>query len=333
MKKGLVIALSVLLVIGLIGCSQPSAPATEDNDASEPSYPEKAITLLIPFSAGGGSDIMGRTIAKIMQEENILPQQIMVENKPGGSGSIGWSHVASKVGDPYIISTVSSSFWTTPLAGNSPVSYKDFTPISALAMDPFFIMVKEDSPYKDLEDLVEAAKAKPGELNMGGTAGFADDIVCTGLLEDSAEIELNYVPFEGGGDVMTALLGGHVDVCWANPGEGLSQIEAKKARPLAVSTEERLDAFPDVPTFKELGYDVVFFQFRGVVGPKDMPGEAVQVLEQAFKELSECDSWTKDYLEANMVTPRYLPSEEFGKAIVEQNELYFNFFKEAGMIE
>ena len=78
---------------------------------------------------------------------------------------------------------------------------------------------------------------------------------------------------------------------------------------------------------------MVFFQFRGVVGPKDMPGEAVQVLEQAFKELSECDSWTRIYLEANMVTPRYLPSEEFGKAIVEQNELYFNFFKEAGMIE
>jgi putative tricarboxylic transport membrane protein len=277
---------------------------------------------------------MARAIAGVMQKESILPQPLVVENKPGGSGSIGWSYVAGKIGDSYIISTVSSSFWTTPLAGNSPVSYKDFTPVAALAMDPFLLMVKEDSPYKTLEDLIEAAKEKPEGLAVAGTSGLSDDRVCTGLLEKQAGVKFNFVPFEGGGDAMTALLGGHVQLCWASPGEALNQLEAKKARPLAVTTEERLEKLPDVPTFKELGYDqVVFYQFRGIVAPKNIPEDALKVLEEAFRKLSESTTWQKEYIEPNMVTARYLPAKEFGEAIVKQNELYAEIFKDLGLLK
>jgi putative tricarboxylic transport membrane protein len=332
MKKASVLLLVVVLSIGLAGCSKPAAPAGEKPAA--PKYPEKPITFLVPMSAGGGSDIMARAIANVMQKEQLLPQPLVVENKPGGSGSIGWSYVAGKIGDPYIISTVSSSFWTTPLAGNSPVSYKDFTAVSALAMDPFLLMVKEDSPYKTLDDLLAAAKAKPEGLAVSGASGLSDDRVCTGLLEKQAGVKFNYVPFEGGGDAMTSLLGGHVQLCWANPGEALSQLEAKKARPLAVTSDQRLAKLPDVPTFKELGFDtVVFHQFRGIVAPKSIPEEALKVLEEAFKKLSESPTWQKDYIEPNMVTPRYLPAKEFGDAVVKQNELYTNIFKDLGLLK
>lgn len=334
MRKALVFLLVVVLSLGVFGCSKPASQATEGEKPAATKYPEKPITFLVPMSAGGGSDIMARAIAGVMQKEGILPQPLVVENKPGGSGSIGWSYVAGKVGDPYIISTVSSSFWTTPLAGNSPVSYKDFTPVAALAMDPFLLMVKMDSPYKTLDDLLKDAKANPEKIAVSGASGLSDDRVCTGLLEKQAGVKFNYVPFEGGGDAMTALLGGHVQLCWANPGEALNQLEAKKARPLAVTSDERLAKLPDVPTFKELGLDsVVFYQFRGIVAPKNIPEDALKVLEEAFKKLSESPTWQKEYIEPNMVTARYLPAKEFGDAIVRQNELYTQIFKDLGLLK
>jgi putative tricarboxylic transport membrane protein len=336
MKKATILLVPLLvLTLALSGCSQ-STPAPQTQTPQEPTapkYPEKPITFLVPMSAGGGSDIMARTIASVMQKDQILPQPLVVENKPGGSGAIGWSYVAGKVGDPYIISTVSSSFWTTPLAGNSPVNYEDFTPIAAIALDPFLLMVREDAPYKDLDDLLTAAREKPEELSVSGASGLSDDRVCTGLLEEQAGVKFNYVPFEGGGDAMTALLGGHVDLCWANPGEGLTQLEAKKARALAVTNAKRLDDLPDVPTFIELGYDQVeFYQFRGIVAPKDIPEEARKVLEEAFKKLSESPTWQKEYVEPNMVTARYLPADEFAEAIVKQNELYREIYTRFGLI-
>ncbi|MGI6130179.1 MAG: tripartite tricarboxylate transporter substrate binding protein, partial [bacterium] len=321
MKKMLALTLGVLLVLGAFGCAPNKVERTPEGEEG-PKYPEKPITFLVPMSAGGGSDVMARTIASVMQKDGILPQPLVVENKPGGSGSIGWSYVAGKIGDPYIISTVSSSFWTTPLAGNSPVSYKDFTAISALAMDPFLLMVKEDSPYKTLEDLLEDAKKRPGDISVSGASGWSDDRVCTALLEKAAGVEFNYVPFEGGGDAMTTLLGGHVDLCWANAGEALTQLEAKKARALASTNDDKLTALPDVPTFKELGLgEVTFYQFRGIVAPRDIPEEAVKVLEEAFRKLNNSPTWKKDYVEPNMVTPRYLPADEFAIALVERNEL------------
>jgi putative tricarboxylic transport membrane protein len=327
MKKVVMFLLAMILSVALFGHGQMAALAASQ-------YPTKPITLLVPMSAGGGSDVMARAIANVMQKEQILPQPLVVENRPGGSGAIGYTYVAKRMGDPYIIATVSSSFWTTPLAGNSPASYKDFTAISALAMDPFLLMVKWDAPYKTLDDMLEEAKGKPEGLMISGASGFSDDRMCTSLLEKDAGVKFSYVPFEGGGDAMVALLGGHVQLCWANPGEALNQLEARKARALAVSSDKRLALLSEVPTFEELGYEsVVFFQFRGIVAPKDIPEDALSVLEAAFKKLSESPTWQKEYIEPNMVTARYLPAKEFSDAIVKQNELYSSIFKEVGLLK
>jgi len=315
----------ILVLVGLAGCQRAA-------ETKKTAYPEKPIEFVVPFSPGGGSDVMARTIAKIMEQEKILPQPLVVVNKPGGGGAIGWTYVAEKKGDPYVIATVSSSFWTTPLTENTPVNYRSFTPIAGIGLDDFLLLVKADSPIKDVKQVVEMAKAKPKSLKMGGTS-TSDDRVVTSLLEKKAGIQFNYIPFKGGGDVMTALLGGHVDLAWANPGEALSQIEAKKIRPIASASQNRLSKFPDVPTLKEMGFDVVFQQRRGIVAPLGIPEEAVKVLEAAFKKLTETTTWKKDYLEKNLITPDFMGSKDFAKALEDRNETYKSVYKDLGIIK
>jgi len=133
MRKSVTLLAVLGLALGLCG----SGPAWA-------AYPDKPITFVVPFSAGGGSDVMARAIAKVFQDEKLLPQPLVVENRPGGSGAVGYAYVARRVGDPYIIATVSSSFWTTPLTAESPVNHEDFTPISGLGLDPFLLMVTQN---------------------------------------------------------------------------------------------------------------------------------------------------------------------------------------------
>ncbi|MBZ4654437.1 MAG: hypothetical protein JG781_1778 [Peptococcaceae bacterium] len=319
MKKVRLVALLVIMtmVVTLFaGCGSGSKKAA---------YPSKSIEFVVPFSAGGGSDIMARMLVKVITDKKLSSQPFVVNNKPGGSGSIGYAYTAEKKGDPYFIASVSSSFYTAPILGQSPVTYKDFTPICGLAMDTLVLVVKEDSKYKSVKEIIADAKANPKTLSVGGTSGTSDDAVMYHAMQARTGTEMKYVPFNSGGEVMTAVLGGHVDMAWVNPGEALSQLEAKKARALAVASKDRLTGLPDVPTLKEEGIDLVLAQFRGVVAPKDIPEDALKYLEDVFKKVAESDEWKKDYLKKNMVEGRYLNSKEFGQALVDTTKMYEEF--------
>ncbi|MGI6224856.1 MAG: tripartite tricarboxylate transporter substrate binding protein [Peptococcales bacterium] len=336
-KKVLALLLAVMLIASLVvGCSgtpKEEPKKEEPKEAAKPTYPERAIELTVPFSAGGGSDIFARSIVKVITDNKWVSQPITVVNKPGGSGSIGYAYVAEKKGNPYYIATVSSSFYTAPLLGNSPVSYKDFTPVAGLAMDTLALFVKTDSDIKSIKDVIERAKAKPKSIAVGGTSGTSDDAVMYRVLQDKAGIELKYVPFESGGEVMTALLGGHVDVAWANPGEALTQVEAGQARAIVVASEERIPGFEDVPTLIEEGVDAKLAQFRGVIMPKDAPQEAVDYLEGVLKQLHESSAWQDDYIKTNSITPRFLGQKEFAEAIVELSDMYAEIFEQIGALK
>lgn len=296
-------------------------------------YPTKPIEFVVPFGVGGGSDILARNIAKVIQEEKLLPQPLVVVNKPGGSGAVGYSYVASKRGDPYVIATVSSSFWTTPLLGQSPVNYQHFTPVAGLVYDTYLLLVNQNSAIKSVRDLVEVAKRSPKLVTVGGTGATSDDAVVTYIFQKETGIQLNLIPFRSGGEVMTALLGRQVTLAWANPGEAVGQIEGKLARPLAVAAEKRLKQLPEVPTFKELGINLVFRQLRGVVMPLDVPKDAVKILETALLKMAKTKSWQQNYVDRNMLVPAPMGSEEFGKAIVATNEMYKRVFTELGVIK
>jgi putative tricarboxylic transport membrane protein len=295
-------------------------------------YPDRPIELTVPFAVGGGSDIMARTIAAIMQQENLLPQPIVVVNRPGGNGILGYQHVGLKTGDPYVLSAATPSFLIQPLLGRMKLTYRDYTLIAGLALDDFTLIVRADSAHRSVADLITAARRSPKAVTVGGSSAPSSDSMIAHLVERAAGVQLNYVPFKGGGEVLTNLLGGHIEVASANPGEALEQIAAKRVRALAVASERRLASLPDVPTLREVGIDVVVTQWRGVVAPKGVPPEAQAALATAFKRLTESKAWSQ-YVRDNNLTPLYLTPEAFGRYLDSEAEKMARTLREMGQIQ
>jgi len=288
--------------------------------ASGAGYPEKAIEFTVPFAAGGGSDIMARTIAAIIEKEKLLPQPLVVVNRPGASGVLGYMHVGQKAGDPYALTTATSSFIIQPLLGKMKLSYRDYTLVAGLALDEFVLAVPAASPYRTVRDLIEAARRAPKGVKVGGTSAPSIDSIITHLLEKATGVQFNFIAFKSGGEVMTNLLGGHIDIASANPGEALAQIQAGKARVLAAASNKRLKVLPDVPTLRESGIDVVVTQWRGVAAPRGLPRDAEAALVSAFKRLSDSKTWQEKYLAENNLTPFYLPPEDFRRYLAGEEE-------------
>lgn len=320
--------IGLLVVIALlsgmaVSCSTGPAKAK---------YPEKAVTIVVHAGAGGGSDIFARTFAAANEKDKYLPQPIVVENKPGGSGAVAFAYVAGKKADPYVMVTAVASFLTTPLQGQSQVTYKDFTPIANFAFDEYVIMVKADSPFQSIADVVEAAKAKPKEVKSGGTQLGSSDSICFHMIEKETGAKFNYIVFNSGGEVNAALMGGHIDVAVSNPGEALELVKGGKVRALGVFAEKRLAGWPDLPTMKEQGVDAVYVQNRGLAAPGGIKPEEVKVLEEACKKYTESEAF-KTYCTENMLSSAYMDSATFGKWLDEWNGKYATFLKEMGLIK
>jgi len=316
--------LAAALLLTLVGAGAPT---------SGQAFPSKPIEFIVPFGAGGGSDILARTIAKILGEERLVTVPVVVVNKPGGSGAVGWAEVLSKRGEPHVLTTVSGSFWTTPLVGQAPFKPSDFTQVAGLALDTFFFAVRGESTYRRLADIVSVSKRSPESISIGGSAVASDDRVVTAMLEQTAGIKLTYVPFGGSGPALTGMLGGHVSAVWLNPAEGLEQIKAGKVRALAVTSTKRVANFPDVPTFRELGYDVVWDQYRGVAMPPGVPAQAVQTMWGAFQRLCRSAKWQKEYIEPNVLQPMCQGPQEWTKTVETVAQRYVEFYTKLGLIK
>jgi putative tricarboxylic transport membrane protein len=229
--------------------------------------PDKPIEFVVQAAAGGGTDIMARSIAKVFADEKIITVPINVVNKPGGSGAVACSYIDSrKKGDPHLIATMTGGYITTPVQGQSPVSYKNFTNFAILCVEDYVGVVRADSPYKSLKDVIAAAKLKPNGIRVGGTGPGSSDAIIRNRIEKAAKVQLNFITFQSGGEVNAALLGGNVDFASPNPSEATQLVKAGRLRPLAMFSQERLAQWKDVPTAKEQGIDVTLDQFRGLAG-------------------------------------------------------------------
>ena len=294
--------------------------------------PTKPITIVAPFAPGGGSDVFARSIDNAIKSEKLSPERFLVVNQPGGSGTIGQTKVAQEPGNDHLLLTFISGQITAPMVvGKGSATYKDLTMISNLALDEQLIVVKMDSPYKTIEDIVAAAKKQT--LTIGGTGTGQEDQMCNRLFEKAADIKLRYIPFNSGGECITALLGGHVNMIWANPSEFVPQYEAKMVRPLAVAKENRLTLLKDVPTFKEKGYDVVFFFFRGIAAPPKISPETVAYYANLMKRMTETTMWKEKYLKQYMLSPYYLGSTEFSQFVVKNEKVFGGILKELGILK
>lgn len=314
--------LGIVLALAVAGCSR------EGSRDPAASYPSRDVTMIVPFGAGGGSDVLSRTIANVIRELKLVPVNLLVENRPGSSGAIGYTYVAKQAGNPYTLATVSVSFFTTPLLGASEVTYRNFTPVAAIAMSPYIMAVRAASPIKSFEDVKKARRLTTGTVGV-----VSDPVLLARMLQNATGVTIDTVPFDGEGEVMTAVLGGHIDFMLGNPGEVLPQIEAGTLRPVAVSTPERLQSLGDTPSFKQLGYNIEHVQLRGVVMPPDTPADAVTFWEDALRKVAESDEWKREYLDRFRDEPRFVGSKEFGQVLATTNELYIKLMTELGLIK
>lgn len=311
-------AISVAACAMAISGSSPAAAA----------YPDRDITMIIPFGVGGGSDILARTIANVIEEMKLMPVKLLPENRPGSSGAVGYTALAKQKGSPYTVATVSVSFFTTPLQGGSPVTYRDFTPLAGIALSPYIVVVPASSEFKSIDDLKKVPR-----LTTGTTGVVSDAALLARMTSNALGMKIDPIPFDGEGEIMSALLGGHIALAYFNPSEVMEQIRAGTLRPLAVSSPQRIPALKDVPTFTELGYKIVHTQIRGLVMPKDVPPEAVTYWEGVLRKVAESEPWRKQYIDRFYEVPQYLDSKAFGQAIVETSNRYETLMKELGIIK
>lgn len=291
------------------------------------SYPERDITYIVAAGVGGGSDILARTVAKVIHGKDLLPVNVLVENRPGGSGAIGYNYMNARSGDPYFLAGVGVSFFTTPLLSAMPYNYKSFTPLGALARSPYILVVGAQSPIQTLNDLKTATGVR-----VGSVGAVADEALLSHLLNKELGSNIVVVPYDGGGEVVAAILGGHLELMWGNPNEMLEQVRAGNMRPLAVSSPERMAELPDVPTFTEQGYAVEHSQLRAIVMPSDVPPEAVAFWEGVLKTVAESPEWKAEYLDRFSEIPLYLDSAGLAAEMEKTSTRYETLMKDLGLI-
>ncbi len=250
-------------------------------------FPEKDITLVVPWAAGGGTDTLARILVKNAQKH--IGVNVNVINKTGGSGSIGMNDVARARPDGYTVGVLTFDLARYRLSGLAPLSYRDFGLIMLLNQNPGAITVREDSPFKTLKDLIEFAKAHPGELTAGHTGAGGAWHLGLVTVATQAGAKLNYVPFDGAAPTRTALLGGHVAIAATGIDEVQEFYKDKKVRILSVNNTVRHPLFPDVPTLAEAGYplEAPVLDWRGLGAPKGIPADRMKVLADGFKKCFE----------------------------------------------
>ena len=291
-------------------------------------YPQRTVEVVVPYAPGGGTDNLMRMITGIIDENKWSPVPMNVNNRAGGSGAIGYNYLINKKGDANTVAGATPMIVSGKIEGRLPGDHRDaMTILMIVAIDELMLSVRTESPYKTIDELVKAARAKPGSLTVGGTATFTEDHIFTYLFEQAAKVKVKYVPFNSGGEVTTALMGGHIDAGVMNPNEIIAQIEAGKARNLAVASKKRLADAPDVPTFAEKGYPFYWEQMRGVVGPGNMPPEAVKWWVETLHKVVKTDKWQKDYIKRNLLTPTDWSGEEANKYLDGLREKYAEALK------
>ncbi len=300
-------------------------PAAEEEVAVEGWVPTEDVEFIIPFGAGGGSDVFARKIVEIISRNNMAPVNFVATNKPGGSGVVGYTYMNGKGESNYIMATTSSSFYSQPLTGNSPLSItEDFEFVAHMAKDPSLFAANADLGFTTLEEMVEYAKANPGDLKYGGTGNVSDDAILMYMVNELAGIELVYVPYDSGADVLAAILGGHIDVCAISPSEGGEHLETGALVPLAVSSDDRVAILPDVPTFTELGFDITHQQSRGVVMNGGTPVEVLDYYSDLFQQVSETEEW-QTFLSENVMGDVFYDNEEYVDFNADLTEKYIKF--------
>ena len=262
-------------------------------------YPERPITMIVPFPPGGVADTVARPVADALSRE--LGQSVVIENKAGAGGAIGIGYAANAKPDGYTILLSLSSISILPEADKilerKPAFRLDqFKPIGRITADPTVLVVRADAPWKTVKDFVEDARKHPQDITYGSSGIYGTMHVPMEMLAQAANVKLSHIPYTGAGPAVAALLGGHVQALATGPASALQQIKAGKLRALAHWGDKPLESMPDVPSLSSLGYDAKFIQWSGIFVPAATPPEAVERLSGAVQKIAASPDFQKTML-------------------------------------
>lgn len=290
-----------------------------DSSSSGEGYPSKTITLICPWAAGGGTDRVSRFLADQLQRE--LGKPCVVVNRTGGSGAVGHSTGAFAKPDGHTITMITCELNTMHWMGITELTYESYEPLLQMNADAAAIIVKADSPWKTVDDFLDAVRANPGKLTMSGTAtGGAWDLARAGFqVAAGLPVEaVRWIPTKGAAPSIVELLGGHIDTVCCSVPEAITQIEAGQLRALAVMSAERLPEYPDIPTVKESGVDWVGVGWRGLAMPKGTPQPILDKVIEAFGRIVRSEEF-KSFMKKNGFGIDIREGELFGTFLKDQD--------------
>lgn len=296
-------------------------------------YPSGTITIVVPWSAGGGTDVVARALAKAMSDVGDV--NVIVENREGAGSALGSGYVQKSDPDGHTLlfntSSVITQTYTSQEEGTDTVDYTQLVPVANVNADPYTMQVGPNSKWDNLEELVDFARKNPGEVSIGVAGVGSQSQLLIPLIESEAGIEFNQVAFDGSGPINTALMAGDVDAHAPTIGDFISFIRDGQIQLLGVAAAERLEEFPDVPTFKEAGIDIEYRVFRGIWAPAGTPDDILGEIEDLVLEAAATDAFQKALSDLGF-GPASWGTDEFQDVVDEEAELLKSLMREEGLI-
>jgi len=303
--------------------------------------PTKSVEFIIPAGTGGGADQMARFTQGVVAKHNLMKQTLVPINKSGGAGAEGFLDVKASKGDAHKIVITLSNLFTTPLAQSIPFSYKDLTPVAMLALDQFVLWVNAETPYKSPKEYLETVKkGGANKFKMGGTGAKQEDQIITVAIEKALGVKFTYIPYKGGGEVATQLVGKHVDSTVNNPIEAVAQWRGGKLRPLCVFDGQRMPyknkvtenmSWNDIPTCKESGVPMEYLMLRGIFMSPGVPQDAVDFYVELFKKVRGTPDWQK-FMEEGAFNQTFMSGREYVDWVAKAESLHRDLMQEAGFL-
>jgi tripartite-type tricarboxylate transporter receptor subunit TctC len=302
--------------------------------------PTKPVEVVVPFSAGGASDQMARSIQGIIAKHKLMNQPMIVVNKAGASGAEGLMDTKASKGDAHKLLVTSSALYTVPMISQLPFNWRDLTPVAMVAMDEFVLWTNAEAPYKTPADYIAEAKKQPGKLKMGGTSSKREDQIITAQVERKAGVRFIYIPYKGGGEAATQLSGKHIDSNVNNPSESIGQWRAGEHRALCVFAPERMQyttkitgtqSWGDIPTCKEQGLDVQYQMLRVFMLPGGVTPDQQKYYVDLMQKVVATPEW-KEYLEKNALKNDFLTGQKLTEFLTADETRHKDIIKEAGFL-
>lgn len=295
--------------------------------------PRQAVEYIAPANPGGGWDTLIRTTSRVIAEEKLAPVNFAPVNIPGGGGAVAWAQIAAKRANPHVLFAASPPIILVPMAGQTPLTHKNFTPIARLITDYSIILVRSNASYNSAKDLFDAIRARPNLSVGGGSAPGSMDHISIAGAASAAGInarQLNYIAFSGGGEAMTNLLGGHVEAVITGAGEAQAQLRGGQVKALAISGPQRMSSMPNVSTLQEQGINFTFDIWRGIMGTPNMPAEAVTYYQNMYDRMLKTPAWAAARDQLGWIDA-FQGSQEFGSFLDSQQRQFSTVLTDLGL--